>query len=312
MTENYSVDIEPITRENLNVHEKENLTQKQISKIILRRYYFTSYSFVILFIATLVLNIILSIYSDDENFYRFGPKNIHWGISISDSMTGNISKPVALLLIFISALYLLSLVQFQFIFFKILIGQCMKKNEISLEIAEKIWLNNRVANSIANLGVIFMLMLTIFDTWKYYLIHQIVAFLFFVFIITYQILRRRIELIVIDNQLVGEIQTNNAWCLYLICISFICFMIGSGYLILAVKSEEKFQDYYLPWLIFIVAFEYLLTFFSVYNFATNVFVQEKIFNQCDFKELLHLKMFCLMSIFANLLCIGKDIPAEIL
>lgn len=312
MVDNYLVDNESINEENSNADEKEDLTRKQISKIILRRYYFTSYTFVIFFMGTLVLNIILSIYVDDENFYRFGPKTIHWGLSISDSMTGNISKPVALLLIFISALYLLSLIQFQFIFFKILIGQCLRKNEISFEIAEKIWLNNRLANSIANLAVIFLAMLTIFDTWKFHNIHQISAFLFFISIITYLIFRRKIELIVIDNQLVGEVQKKHSWVLYLIFILFICFVVGFAYINLAVKREDRFEDYYLPWLIFIVAFEYLLCLFCVYNFATNVFVQEKIMNQCDFKELLHLKMFCLISIFANLLCIRRDIPTEIL
>merc|ERR1712034_175749 len=86
--------------------------------------------------------------------------------------------------------------------------------------------------------------------------------------------------------LVGEVQKKNSWVLYLIFILFICFVVGFAYINLAVKREDRFEDYYLPWLIFIVAFEYLLCLFCVYNFATNVFVQEKIMNQCDFKKVL--------------------------
>merc|ERR1719473_234644 len=155
-------------------------TSLEIAKKLKTRYFLAKLGFIICLTLTMVTNILLSLYADKENNYGIAPGR---GLTISHSMTGSWSRPVANILIFIGTLYMNSIALFNYSCQKQIMRQVIH-NGGDENIVRKIWVANSRCYVLSIISVTSLLALSVCDVRKRKISHLVFTGIFFLSIYT--------------------------------------------------------------------------------------------------------------------------------
>jgi len=278
-------------RENL-IKDIANGTHPEVQMHLIWRLKITQWGYLFFFSATLITNIILSVYADpndpdnpEANTYGWDKQENQGNYTISRSMTGLYSKSVATFLIPFCNLYLFAIAQFQFSSVRILFRNLFDTGTSSLQEAKLICRINSLAYGIIIWGSIFLQGLACFDAQRFSKIHYTCASLFFLCCLFYVVLMMRIQ-----KTLYGHNLGKHPRFLYtmvgLMCFFFTIFIGGS---IFEYHQHQK-------WSMIVSAIgEYGYVFSCITAITSRQFQRREFYGMYDFAELQSVRIFSIKN-----------------
>jgi len=277
-------------------------TPKNVRKILELRIRRCQQSFIGCFFLALILNIFFSLGfdptdADNESRTSYTPGNDgDW--TISHSMTGLYSKTSALLFIFFSNLYLLSITHYEFVVFKMMTRYLMYDKKITVEEGREIWKNNCLAYGVATWLSIILMCICIFDAQRFSILHFTFAMLFFAFVITYILLLQRIDKPMIKVGLSEGMDSKARFWLYSTIFWFVFFFCSLIFTVVIEAHHVSEGWWYAANICFAVG-EYGYMISAVVLVGSNSFSRVTFYDDYDLSALLNVKLFSIRTLLTD-------------
>jgi len=267
-------------------------TEEKSRKSIQNRVLQCQVGFVIFCIGSIIADLILTLFYDDPNSHSYGLGE-NRGITISHTMTGTYSKPVALVLIFTANLHFISISHYQWAIFDIIANEMYHTATIGEKIYSSMIRTNNVAYFIGALGAFSLQCIVIFDVVRFLTAHTVFAIMFFISCMLYAALMSANEGILRQNGVIGRINSFGLVLVIGLAIFFCGLIFTAMYAVVASDIEVT--------KILKAAFEYAFMLTASLLIASRNYVRAPLFNQFNFDPLVHCRLFSISHIFYDLL-----------